>query len=99
MKGKFPKEALKNALNDIHSDWSISADGLSIGRQIKFENFRSAFSFMTEIALVAEKMDHHPEWFNVYNKVNVTLSTHDAGGITELDIKLAKEMDKTARKH
>ena len=54
---------------------------------------------MTQISLIAEKMDHHPEWFNVYNRVNVTLSTHDAGGITELDIKLAKEMDKTAKKH
>ena len=99
MKGKFPKEVLNNTLHEIHSEWSISADGLSIRRQIKFANFRIAFSFMTEIALVAEKMDHHPELFNVYNKVNVTLSTHDAGGITELDIKLAKEMDKTARKH
>ena len=98
MKGKFPKEALKNALNDIHSDWSISADGLSIARQIKFANFRSAFSFMTEIALVAEKMDHHPEWFNVYNKLDIKLTTHDAGGVSEKDINLAKYIDEQLKK-
>ena len=98
MKGKFPKEVLKNALNDIHSDWSISADGLSIGRQIKFANFRSAFSFMTEIALVAEKMDHHPEWFNVYNKLDIKLTTHDAGGVSEKDINLAKYIDEQLKK-
>ena len=54
---------------------------------------------MTNISMLAEKMDHHPEWFNVYNKVNVTLSTHDAGGITQLDIKLATEMDRSAKKY
>ncbi|HEY4720372.1 MAG TPA: 4a-hydroxytetrahydrobiopterin dehydratase, partial [Anaerolineae bacterium] len=55
-----------------------------------------AFGFMTRAALIAEKMDHHPEWFNVYKTVDVTLSTHDAGGVTELDIKLATEMDRLA---
>ncbi len=98
MKDKFSKEVLKNALNDIHSDWSISADGLSIARQIKFANFRSAFSFMTEIALVAEKMDHHPEWFNVYNKLDIKLTTHDAGGVSEKDINLAKYIDEQLKK-
>ncbi len=98
MKDKFSKEVLKNALNDIHSDWSISADGLSIARQIKFANFRSAFSFMTEIALVAEKMDHHPEWFNVYNKLDIKLTTHDAGGVSEKDINLAKYIDEKLKK-
>ena len=93
MKDKFSKEVLKNALNDIHSDWSISADGLSIARQIKFANFRSAFSFMTEIALVAEKMDHHPEWFNVYKTVEVTLKTHDVNSLSDLDKKLSEKMD------
>ena len=98
MKDKFSKEVLKNALNDIHSDWSISADGLSIARQIKFANFRSAFSFMTEIALVAEKMDHHPEWFNVYNKLDIKLTTHDVGGVSEKDINLAKYIDEQLKK-
>ena len=98
MKDKFSKEVLKNALNDIHSDWSISEDGLSIARQIKFANFRSAFSFMTEIALVAEKMDHHPEWFNVYNKLDIKLTTHDAGGVSEKDINLAKYIDEQLKK-
>ena len=61
-----------------------------------FKDFNQAFGFMTRAALIAEKMDHHPEWFNVYKNVEVTLSTHDAGGVTELDIKLATEMDKLA---
>jgi 4a-hydroxytetrahydrobiopterin dehydratase len=65
----------------------------AISRDFAFRNFREAFSFMTETALVAETMDHHPEWFNVYRKVSVTLTTHSAGGVTELDVKLAKAMD------
>ena len=62
-----------------------------------FKDFNQAFGFMTRAALVAEKMDHHPEWFNVYKTVEVTLSTHDAGGVTELDVKLAEAMDKIRR--
>jgi 4a-hydroxytetrahydrobiopterin dehydratase len=61
-----------------------------------FKDFNQAFGFMTRAALVAEKMDHHPEWFNVYKTVEVTLSTPDAGGLTELDVKLAGEMDRLA---
>ena len=67
----------------------------SIEKNYIFKDFTSAFSWMTRIALIAEKMDHHPEWFNVYNKVKVTLTTHDANGITQLDIDLAKVMNKT----
>lgn len=67
-----------------------------INKTFTFKNFNQAFGFMTRTALLAEKMDHHPEWFNVYNKVEVTLTTHDAGGITELDIKLARAMDRLA---
>ena len=69
----------------------------AIFRSFKFESFNAAFGFMTRAALVAEQMNHHPEWFNVWNRVDVTLSTHDAGGLTELDIKLAAAMDKLAR--
>jgi 4a-hydroxytetrahydrobiopterin dehydratase len=65
----------------------------AIARTFEFANFNEAFAFMTRAALLAEKMDHHPEWFNVYNKVDVTLSTHDAGGVTQNDIDMAKAME------
>ncbi|MCK5749607.1 MAG: 4a-hydroxytetrahydrobiopterin dehydratase, partial [Oricola sp.] len=71
-------------------------DGNAITKSFKFKNFRKAFAFMTESALTAEKMDHHPEWFNVYNRVEVTLTTHDSGGVTELDLKLAAAMEAAA---
>ncbi len=67
-----------------------------ITRVFKFDDFASAFGFMTQIAIHADKMDHHPEWFNVYNRVDVTLTTHDAGGVTEKDVKLAELMNKAA---
>ena len=67
----------------------------AITRTFTFSDFSAAFAFMTRVALRAEQMDHHPEWFNVYNKVEVKLSTHDSGGITELDITMAKEMNKS----
>ncbi|HXV32162.1 MAG TPA: 4a-hydroxytetrahydrobiopterin dehydratase [Sinorhizobium sp.] len=76
--------------------WVLAEDGASIWKAFRFKNFTEAFSFMTQCALTAEKLDHHPEWFNVYNKVDVTLSTHDAGGLTELDFKLAAKMDQAA---
>lgn len=66
----------------------------AIQRSITFKTFNEAFAFMTKVALMAEKMDHHPEWFNVYNKVDITLTTHDAGGLSTKDIKLAKFIDK-----
>jgi len=65
----------------------------AIARTFQFRNFNEAFGFMSRVALLAEKMDHHPEWFNVYNRVEVTLATHDAGGLTEKDIAMAKAMD------
>jgi 4a-hydroxytetrahydrobiopterin dehydratase len=65
----------------------------AITRKFVFADFNQAFGFMTRVALVAEKMDHHPEWFNVYKTVEVTLSTHDAGGLTDRDVALAKTMD------
>jgi 4a-hydroxytetrahydrobiopterin dehydratase len=78
------------------SGWSEVTGRDAIAKTFTFKNFNGAFGFMTRVALVAEKMDHHPEWSNVYKTVVVTLSTHDAGGVTELDIKLAEAMDKIA---
>ena len=65
----------------------------AIARTFTFKDFSAAFGWMTRAALLAEKMNHHPEWFNVWNRVEVTLSTHDAGGLSELDVKMAKRMD------
>ena len=74
-------------------DWQLAEDGKSIAKTFVFKNFVHAFGFMTRCALVAEKINHHPEWSNVYKTVNINLTTHDAGGVTELDIQLAKKMD------
>jgi len=79
------------------SGWSIVQGRSAITKSFKFKNFGQAFGFMTEAALVAEKMDHHPEWFNVYARVDVTLTTHSAGGVTMLDITLAKAMDQITK--
>ena len=74
--------------------WQLVKGRSAITKTFQFKDFNAAFSWMTAIALYAEKLDHHPEWFNVYNRVIVTLSTHDVGGISKLDIKLAKLIDK-----
>ena len=76
--------------------WSAAPGREAIQKSFRFEDFNQAFGFMTRMALAAEKLDHHPEWFNVYNRVEVTLATHDAGGVTELDIQLARLMDAAA---
>ena len=73
--------------------WSRLEGREAIRKNFKFKNFGEAFVFMTRAAQLAEEMNHHPEWFNVYNKVDVTLTTHDAGGITALDIKMARTMN------
>ena len=73
--------------------WQLVKNRSAITKTFEFKNFNAAFSWMTAMALHAEKLDHHPEWFNVYNKVIVTLSTHDVGGISNLDIKFAKIMN------
>ncbi len=73
--------------------WSKVAGRAAIFKSYKFKTFVEAFGFMTKSALIAEKLDHHPEWFNVYNKVDVTLTTHSTGGVSDLDITLAKAMD------
>lgn len=78
------------------SGWKDVPDRDAITKTFVFGDFNAAFGFMARVALMAEKLDHHPEWSNVYKTVEVTLSTHDAGGVTELDIKLAVAMDKYA---
>ncbi len=95
MPQKLSGDARKAALAKI-SSWTEVKGRDAISRKFVFKDFNEAFGFMTRAALVAEKMDHHPEWFNVYKTVEVTLSTHDAGGLTELDVKLAQAMDKIA---
>jgi 4a-hydroxytetrahydrobiopterin dehydratase len=72
--------------------WNLEQDKLH--RSFKFSNFVEAFGFMSQIAILAEKMDHHPEWSNVYNRVDVLLTTHDADGVSELDFELAEHMDR-----
>ena len=90
---KLSREAIASALTELEG-WSLAADGASIKRRFDFKNFSEAFAFMTRVALAAEKMDHHPDWSNVYKTVDVTLNTHDAGGVTALDIELAKRMNR-----
>src|SRR5215217_8829653 len=92
---KLAGEARKAALAKL-SGWSEVAGRDAITKKFVFRDFNEAFGFMTRAALVAEKMDHHPEWFNVYKTVEVTLATHDAGGVTELDVQLASAMDRMA---
>jgi 4a-hydroxytetrahydrobiopterin dehydratase len=95
MAEKLSGEARKAALARLKG-WHEVAGRDAIARKFVFKDFNEAFGFMARSALVAEKLDHHPEWSNVYKTVDVTLSTHDAGGLTELDIKLAEAMDKLA---
>lgn len=79
--------------------WSVTADGLAIERAFKFAGFAQAFGFMAECAIFAEKIDHHPEWRNVYRTVEVRLTTHSVKGISNLDFELAGFMDKAAAHH
>ena len=87
----------RNVLDPLlDAGWSMVDGRDAITKEFVFANFIEAFGFMSRAALVAEKMGHHPEWFNVYKTVTVTLSTHDVGGLSELDVKLAKRMDALA---
>lgn len=92
MATKLTIEELRAALKRL-PDWSLAKDREAITRRFTFIDFDAAFAFMTRTALLAAKMDHHPEWANVYNRVDVTLATHDAGGVTQKDIDLATAMD------
>ena len=89
---KLPIEDLKAALKRL-PDWRLADGREAITRKFQFVDFDAAFAFMARVALLAAKMDHHPEWSNVYNKVEVTLATHDENGVTQKDIDLATAMD------
>jgi 4a-hydroxytetrahydrobiopterin dehydratase len=93
---RLSADARKAALKAL-SDWSEVAGRDAIARTFTFRDFNEAFGFMTRVALAAEKADHHPEWRNVYKTVEVVLATHDAGGVTERDIRLAEAMDAVAK--
>jgi 4a-hydroxytetrahydrobiopterin dehydratase len=95
MAQRLDPAALALALESL-PDWHEVEGRGAIHRKFAFANFNEAFGFMARVAMQAEKLDHHPEWSNVYRTVEVTLTTHDAGGITDLDIRLARFMDKIA---
>jgi 4a-hydroxytetrahydrobiopterin dehydratase len=86
-------EAARSAALAALAGWSVVPGRDAIQKSYRFKTFVEAFGFMSQVALLAERMDHHPEWFNVYNRVDVTLTTHDANGLSERDVKLAKAMD------
>ena len=89
----LPRDVVETALEDLPG-WGLDQDKLY--REFVFEDFSQAFGFMSRVALAAEAADHHPEWFNVYNRVRVHLTTHDAGGITQRDLDLAARMNEVA---
>ena len=96
MINKLASEERSTQLPQLHG-WVAVAGRDAIQRHFKFADFNEAFGFMTRVAIKAQEMDHHPEWFNVYNKVEITLSTHEAGGLTERDILLARFIDQAGK--
>lgn len=95
MAEKLQGPARARALSDLNG-WNEVEGRDAISKTFTFKNFNEAFGFMTRVAMQAEKLDHHPEWFNVYKTVEVTLTTHDVDGLSDLDIKLANFMDRAA---
>lgn len=93
---KLEQDEIQLALKDLEG-WNLSDDGASISKSFKFKNFRAAWTFMEDIAVEANEMNHHPNWTNIYDTVSITLSTHDVGGLSELDFDLAGFID-TAEK-
>ena len=91
-----PRIGAAAAIAQLHGWRAADGDKDAIAKTYLFADFNQAFGFMTRVALMADKLDHHPEWFNVYNRVEVLLTTHDADGVTELDVQLAKFMDSAA---
>ncbi|MDF1483480.1 4a-hydroxytetrahydrobiopterin dehydratase [Extensimonas sp. H3M7-6] len=92
---KLEGSALQSALAQVPA-WNFDAERHAIRRTLRFADFNAAFGFMTRTALEAERQNHHPEWFNVYHQVEILFSTHDVGGLTELDIAFARWVDATA---
>lgn len=92
MSDKLTGEARRAALGELQG-WSEAADRDAIVKTYRFADFNAAFGFMTRVALLAETFDHHPEWFNVYNRVDITLTSHDVAGLSRRDIELAKAID------
>ena len=88
-------DALAEVLADLDG-WSLVEDGTAIEAEFSFKGFNAAFGFMTRVALAAERQNHHPEWSNVYNRVTIRWTTHSEGGVTELDVKLARACSKFA---
>jgi 4a-hydroxytetrahydrobiopterin dehydratase len=91
------KQEIQYRMKEIDNAWIL--EGKFINREITFKDFVEAFSFMTAVAIKAEKSDHHPNWENVYNKVNITLNTHDADGLTNKDFQLAKGIDQILKSY
>jgi 4a-hydroxytetrahydrobiopterin dehydratase len=96
MRKKLDQDEREKALAKV-SGWKLVEGRDAITRSFRFKDFNAAFGFMTRVALAAERLDHHPELVNVWNRVEVTLSTHDAGGLTALDIELAEKIDRLAQ--
>ena len=95
---KLTGDEISALINDM-PEWKLDPDGLAVRADLTFADFRTAFAFMTEVATEADRADHHPEWFNVYNRVSIRLTTHDAGGLTERDAALARFIDAAAARH
>lgn len=95
MVARLTDTEISAALNEL-PQWQLREDGLAITRTLKFGDFAEAFGFMTRVAILAEKADHHPEWSNVYNRVDITLTTHDADGLSQRDVALARQIDASA---
>lgn len=96
-RARLDAKAVESALAGLEG-WTLAEDGAAISKRFVFADFSAAFGFMSRAALVAEKLDHHPEWSNVYNRVEVRLTTHSARGLTALDFELARAMERIAGK-
>lgn len=98
MSPRLTEEERRQGLVELPA-WRLLEEREAIARSFRFASFNDAFGFMTRVALLAEKLDHHPEWTNVYDRVDVVLTTHDAGGLTSLDLRLARAMERIAAQH